>query len=187
MDAFLTGMLAVLLAETGGRTQLLAALVAIRFDRDRPVMAGLLLAIALNAAISAVLGGWIHAMIGEDALIFFYALACLFAGLTMLAAHRSVEEPEMGLGAFFGSFTALFLCLLADRSQFLIGATAARTDMPLLAGIGGFLGLSIACVPAIVFRKQLSRAVPLVWIRRVGGGLFTVIGVVLALVALDLV
>ncbi len=187
MDAFLTGMLAVLLAETGGRTQLLAALVAIRFDRDRLVMAALLLAILINVVISAVLGQLIHGWISEDALMFFYALACLFAGLTMLAPHRRVDEPVMKLGAFFGSFLALFLSMLGDKSQFLIGATAARTDMPVLAGMGGFVGLALACVPAVVFRNQLARAVPLVWVRRIGGGLFTLLGIGIALAAIGLI
>ena len=187
MDALLTGMLAVLLAETGGRTQLLAALCAIRFDREGRVIAGLLCAILLNVAISAWLGSFIHAAISEDALMFFYALACLFAGLMMLAPHRRVEEPEQGLGAFFGTFVALFLSMLGDKSQFLIGATAARTDMPLWAGIGGFLGLAVACIPAVIFRNQLARALPLVWVRRVGGGLFTVLGVILSLAALGLI
>lgn len=187
MDAFLTGMLAVLLAETGGRTQLLAALLAIRFGRDRLVMAGLLLATLINVTVSAVLGGLIHGWISENALMFFYALACLFAGLSMLAPHRKVDEPILKLGAFFGSFLALFLSMLGDRSQFLIGATAARTDMPVLAAAGGFLGITLACVPAIVFRNQLARAIPLVWVRRVGGGLFTLIGIGLALAAFGLI
>ena len=183
---FLTAMLAVLLAETGGRTQLLAALVAIRFERDRPVIAGLLLAVLLNVAVSALLGGWVHDLIGEDALMFFYALACLFSGLTMLAVRQRADEPMLRYGAFLGSFAALFLSMLGDRSQFLIGATAARTDMPLLAGMGGFLGLAAACVPAVILRNQFARAVPMVWIRRVGGGLFTLLGAGLALAALGL-
>ena len=187
MDALLTGMLAVLLAETGGRTQLLAALCAIRFDREGRVIAGLLLAILANVAMSAWFGSFIHAAISEDALMFFYALACLFAGVMMLAPHRRVEEPEQGLGAFFGSFRALFFSMLGDKSQFLIGATAARTDMPIWAGIGGFLGLSMACIPAVVFRNQLARAVPLVWVRRAGGAVFTMLGLVLSLAALGLI
>ena len=187
MDAFLTSMLAVLLAETGGRTQLLAALVAIRFNRDRPVLAALLLAILINVAMSAVLGSLIHGWISENALMFFYALSCLFAGLVMLIPHRTVDEPVARLGAFLGSFTALFLTMLGDKSQFLIGATAARTDMALLSGIGGFCGLAIACVPAIIFRDQLARAVPLIWVRRIGGALFTLLGTGIALAALELI
>lgn len=187
MDAFLTAMLAVLLAETGGRTQLLAALAAIRFERDRLVLAGLMLAILINVVLSAIFGALIHDWIGENALMFFYALACLFAGLSMLAPHRRIDEPIAGLGAFGGSFLGLFLSMLGDKSQFLIGATAARTDMPLFAALGGFLGLAIACVPAVVLRNQLAEAVPLIWIRRIGGGAFTLLGIGLALAALGLI
>lgn len=186
MDAFLTSFLAVLLSEIGGRTQLLAALVAIRFDSDRRVMLGMMLAILVNVAVSAHLGSFIHGVISEHALMLFYALACLFAGLTMLAPHRGVAEPILRLGALPGSFAALFLSMLGDKGQFLILATAARTDLPLLAGAGGFLGLAAACLPAIVLRKHLAHVVPLVWVRRIGGALFTLIGVMLAITAFGL-
>ena len=187
MDGFLTTMLAVLLAESGGRTQLLAALTAARFRQDGAVLAGLLLAIVLNVALSAVLGGLMHGWVSQDVLTFFYALACLFAGLTMLGSQQDVAGPVHKLGALLGSFLAFSLSMLGDRSQFLILAIAARTDMPLFVAVGGLLGLAIACVPAIVFREEIARAVPLIRVRRIGGYLFTALGGFLTVVALDLV
>ena len=59
--------------------------------------------------------------------------------------------------------------------------------MPLFVAVGGLLGLAIACVPAIVFREEIARAVPLIRVRRIGGYLFTALGGFLTVVALDLV
>ena len=112
MDGFLTTMLAVLLAESGGRTQLLAALTAARFQQDGAVLAGLLLAIVLNVALSAILGGLMHGWVSQDVLTFFYALACLFAGLTMLGSQQNVAGPVQKLGALLGSFLAVSLSML---------------------------------------------------------------------------
>ena len=83
MDSLLATLISVLLAETGDRTQILAAALALRFHDDRRVLAGLAAATIANCTISAIGGSVIDSWISEAPLrlltgspIFSQALAC---------------------------------------------------------------------------------------------------------------
>ena len=68
MDALLSTFLSVFLAEMGDRTQILAAALALRYQKNGAVMAGLALATLLNCAISAI-GGSVIDQVVVDALV----------------------------------------------------------------------------------------------------------------------
>ena len=56
MDAFLTSTGLVAVAEIGDKTQLLAIVLATRFRRPLPIIAGILLATLANHALAAFAG-----------------------------------------------------------------------------------------------------------------------------------
>ena len=184
MDAFLSTMLACALAEMGDRTQILCAALAIRFGRTAPVLGGLAAATALNCAIAGVAGAAVHDWISEEPLRLFLALSLVLAGVGMLGWRRAVDLLEGWRGgAFLVSFGGLFILQFGDKGQFILAANAARTDALVLAATGGWIGIMLACAPALFFQERMAAALPMATIRKVGGGLFLLIGAGLALSA----
>ncbi len=153
-----------------------------RYGRPSPIIWGLGLATLCNCLISAFAGSAIHQWISEDALQLFYALSLFLAGLGMVAWRRPVDLLEKWrLGPFWTSFLGLFILQFGDKGQFVLMATAARTDMGVFAAVGGWIGVMIACLPAILFRRQLAETIPMAPIRYAGGAAFLLIGTMLAL------
>lgn len=182
MDAFLTSLFALTLAEIGDRPQILCAALAIRFGRVSPVIWGLGLATLVNCLISAFFGQAINQWISEDPLQLFYALSLILAGTGMLAWRRPVDLLEnWNLSPVLISFLGLFILQFGDKGQFILAANSARTDMWELAALGGWLGVMIACVPALMLQEKLSHVLPIKRIRQIGAIAFLTIGTYLAL------
>ena len=59
MDSLIATFLSLILTETGDRTQLLAAALALRFGRDVPVIVGFALASLANCLLAAYAGSFI--------------------------------------------------------------------------------------------------------------------------------
>lgn len=184
VDAFLTSLFALLLAEMGDRPQILCAALAIRYGRAAPVIWGLGLATLFNCLISAFAGSAVNQWISEEPVQLFYALSLLLAGIGMMAWRRPVDLLDTWtLGPFWTSFLGLFILQLGDKGQFILAATAARTDAWGFAAAGGWIGVMAACVPAVIFQEKLAEMLPVKAIRYTGGGMFLVIGIVIALSA----
>ncbi|NRD88261.1 hypothetical protein C8024_00535 [Sphingopyxis sp. BSNA05] len=182
MDAFLTSLFALAVAEFGDRPQILCAALAIRYARVSPVICGLGLATLCNCVISAIAGSAVHGWISEDALQLFYALSLIFAGFGMVVWRRPVDLlQKWRLGPFWTSFLGLFILQLGDKGQFVLMATAARTDMAAFAAAGGWTGVMIACVPAILFHRQMAAHVSMARVRYAGGAGFIIVGMIVAL------
>jgi Ca2+/H+ antiporter, TMEM165/GDT1 family len=187
MDALLSTFLSVFLAEMGDRTQILAAALALRYHKNGPVMAGLACATLLNCAISAAGGSVIDSWISEAPLKLFAGLAYIFAGGGMLMWRR-VVDPLTGwkTPAFATAFLGLFILEFGDKSQFIIAAQSARTEFWPMAGVGGFMGILAATIPAVILRERLATIVPLKPIRWISGALLLGWGIMLALQAFGL-
>lgn len=182
MDAFLTSLFALAIAEFGDRPQILCAALAIRYGRVSPIIWGLGLATLCNCMISAIAGAAVHRWISEDALQLFYALSLIFAGFGMVAWRRPVDLLQgWSFGPFWTSFLGLFILQLGDKGQFILMATVARTDMGVFAAVGGWIGVMIACLPAILFHRQLAEHIPMARVRLAGGAGFLLVGAILAL------
>lgn len=188
MDGLLTTLFAVLLAEMGDRTQILAAALAIRFRNDSAIISGLALASLTNCVLSALGGSVVDQWISEAPLRLFNGLAYFLAGVGMLLWRRKVDVlSRWRTGAFLTSFLGIFILQFGDKGQFIIAANAATTPLWGFVLAGGFLGIMLACVPAVLLREKLADMLPIRGIR-IGGGVFlTLWGLYLALWALALV
>lgn len=188
MDAFFTTLVATLLAETGGRAQLFVAAQSARTAQWWPVVGAAILCTLANSLISATLGEFVGQWVSEEPVRLFYALALVFAGAGMLAPRGTIRLYEdWRIGSFGITAIGLFLLQIGDKSQFIIGATAARTQAPLLTAFGGVAGIVMAHLPAAVLKDELAKAIPLDIIRRGAGAVFLLIGIALALSAWGLV
>ena len=63
MEAFLTSTLVVALAEIGDKTQLLSLLLAARYKRPLPIVAGILVATLANHFVAGALGAWLSSLL----------------------------------------------------------------------------------------------------------------------------
>jgi putative Ca2+/H+ antiporter (TMEM165/GDT1 family) len=188
MDALLIALLGCLLGEIGDKSQLLVLALATRYERNGAIIAGIIVAAVANAAISAFAGAWIGPMLGSDARLLFLALSILFLGVGLF--WRASPPDMLGgwrTGAFLTTALGLFILGFGDGPQFLILGIATRTADPILAGIGGAIGVIVALVPVVVVRAQLLAVLPLRTIRWAGGIILLVTGVLMALSATDII
>lgn len=188
MDSFLITLLVVAIAEMGDRTQLLSAVLAMRFKNDKAIIFGLLLATLINCALSAYLGSAIKGWISMDALKLFVAIAYIMGGVGMLLWYRPIDLLEnWKIGTFATSFLGIFILQIGDKSQFIIGANAAQADHWIFPFFGAIFGIMIANVPAIIFKEELSNIIPLKSIRQIGGIVITIWGIIMAMQAFRII
>lgn len=187
MDALLSTLIACLCIEMGDRSQLLTLALAIRYRRDGAVIAGLFAAAFANAALSAAAGWYVSTLIVGNARSLFLALALLFAGVGLLWPVKP-PDPLAGwrIGPFLTTALGIFILGFGDGSQFLIAGIAARTADPVMAALGGGIGVFIACLPVVLLRESFFTALPLRIVRRAGAILFLLIGAIMALSAVAL-
>lgn len=182
MDSLIATFLTLILAETGDRTQLLAAALALRFADNRAVIVGLALASLANCLLSAFAGSFIDQWISQDPLRLFNGLAYGLAGAAMLAGRRKVDLLDRWkTGPFLTAFLGIFILQFGDKGQFIIGANAAMADHWIFPAIGGWLGTLAAIIPAILLRERLARLLPLTKIRIAAGVFFCAFGLFQAL------
>jgi putative Ca2+/H+ antiporter (TMEM165/GDT1 family) len=77
MEAFLVSTGAVAIAEIGDKTQLLAFVLAARFRKPVPIIAGILVATLFNHSLAGALGTWLMTVIGPTPLRWILGLSFL--------------------------------------------------------------------------------------------------------------
>ena len=178
MEAILTSTAVVALAEIGDKTQLLAILLATRFNRPVPIILGILVATLANHALAALLGSQAAAFLDSD--IFRYAIAASFlamAAWTLVPDKLDDEEaPKPRFGAFLTTLIAFFLVEMGDKTQVATIALGAQYHSVLAVTTGTTLGMMIANVPAIFLGSELLKRVDLAKVRMIAAALFLVIG-----------
>jgi len=142
MDALLIALLLTLLVEAGGRLPPLYAALKRRYEGSVAVTAGMIVAMAANAAIGAMAGGLIASMLSPEARNLFWALALAGAAGGLLWRGKGLEKELSGwrVGALPTSALGLFLLGFGEAPAFLIAGIAASRADPWMAGIGGTLG-----------------------------------------------
>lgn len=181
MDALLTALLGCLLGEMGDKSQLLLIALAARFNRNGAIIAAIVVAAIANAAISAAAGAFIAPMLATNARILFLALALIFLGGGLLVRVRQPDLLEnWRLGAFLTSALGLFILGFGDGPQFLILGVATRTGDPLLAAIGGAIGVIVSQTAAVLMRDRLLKALPVRAIRLGGALILLTLGAIVA-------
>jgi putative Ca2+/H+ antiporter (TMEM165/GDT1 family) len=144
----------------GDKTQLLAMLLAARFKRPVPIIAGILVATLANHALAGSLGGWVAQALGAEVLRWTIGLSFIAMAAWMLIPDRvdsNAAEGPARLGAFGTTLVTFFLAEMGDKTQIATVALAARFP-DLLAVVGGTtLGLMLANVPAVFLGDSLAR------------------------------
>ncbi len=179
MDAFLLSTGIVALAEIGDKTQLLAFLLAARFRRPLPIVAGIFVATIANHAFAATVGAWVGAALGADVLRWVLGLSFLAMAAWIMVPDK-LDEGEAKLaryGVFTTTLIAFFLAEMGDKTQVATVALAARFDAMAAVVAGTTLGMMLANVPAVYFGERIANKVPLKLVHGIAAALFAVLGV----------
>jgi len=182
LEALLTSTAVVALAEIGDKTQLLAILLATRFKRPWPIIAGILVATLANHFLAALVGEQAASIL--DGTWFRYAVAIGFiamAAWTLVPDKLDDDEENEAKPGRFGPFVAtviaFFLVEMGDKTQIATIALGARFHSVLPVMTGTTLGMMIANVPAVFLGQAIISRVPLGVVRMVAALLFLAIGV----------
>ena len=179
MESLLVSTGVVALAEIGDKTQLLAFILAARFKKPIPIIAGILLATIVNHGMAGALGAWITNTISPD--ILRWALGASFIGMaiwTLIPDKIEEEETQIAskLGVFGATLITFFLAEMGDKTQIATIALAAHYAAPLMVVIGTTLGMLIADVPAVFVGDRLAAKIPMKLVHSIAAAIFALLG-----------
>ena len=180
LEAFLVSTGIVALAEIGDKTQLLAFVLAARFKKPLPIIAGIFVATLVNHGLAGAAGAWITTAIDPEVLRWVLGLSFIgMAAWTMIP--DSIEETETRvagrLGVFGATLVAFFLVEMGDKTQIATVAMAAHYAMPLQVVVGTTLGLLLADVPAVLVGDRLAAKIPMRPVHMAAAAIFVLLGV----------
>lgn len=178
MESFLISAGVVALGEMGDKTQLLAMLLAVKFRRPVPIVAGILVATLLNHALAGLLGGWVADTLGPQTLR--WVVGAGFLGMAAWVLVPDKVDADVGLPQRFGVFgttvVAFFLAEMGDKTQLATVALAARFHDLLPVVAGTTVGILLADVPAVFVGHRMAERLPMAWMHRIAAAIFALLG-----------
>src|SRR5687767_13845386 len=144
----------------GDKTQLLALLLAARFQRPWPIVGGIAVATLANHAMAGALGHWVALWLGADVLRWVVGLGFLAMAAWMLVPDRVQADGAgrtHGFGVFATTTVAFFLAEMGDKTQLATVALAAHYPELMAVVLGTTLGLLLANVPVVFAGDRLLR------------------------------
>lgn len=179
MYALLVSTFVVAVAEIGDKTQLLSLLLAARFRKPLPIIAGIAVATLANHALAALAGEWVRAQLGPETLRWAVGLSMLAIAAWALKPDRydgSVERRGRW-GVFAVTCVAFFLVEIGDKTQIATVVLAAQYHALVAVVLGTTAGMLIANAPVVVFAHRFTDRIPLRWVRIGAALVFAVLGV----------
>jgi len=184
VEAFLISVGVVALAEVGDKTQLLALVLAARYRRPLPIIAGIVVATLANHAIAGAIGAMALRALGPTALRGVLALS--FFGMavwTLIPDTLDPAETERPprFGVFGTTAVTFFLAEIGDKTQVATMALAARYASVGWVVAGTTTGLLLADVPAVLLGERLAGRLPTRTAHVIAALAFVVLGVLVLL------
>ena len=155
--------LAVAIAEIGDKTQLLALLLAARFRRPWPIIAGIFVATVLNHALAGWLGALIAQHLTPEVLRWIVVASFAAIGLWTLKPDTIDEDGSTlpARGAFIATTIAFFLAEIGDKTQIAPAVLAAKSPTLWPVVMGTTLGMLLANVPVVALGSRFAAKLPL--------------------------
>lgn len=174
MEALLTSLGVVAIAEIGDKTQLLSLVLASRFQRPVPIICGIFVATLVNHALAALAGEWIGESLTPIVLRWVLGLSFLAMAGWALVPDKLGDDVSISRrhGAFIATTIGFFIAEIGDKTQLATAALAARFDQLLPVVIGTTAGMMIANVPAVLFGHYAGHRLNTAWTRYVAAALF---------------
>ncbi len=184
MEAFLISTGLVALAEMGDKTQLLALILALRFRKPWPIVAGILVATVVNHALAGAVGAWVTTVLGPVWLRWILGLSFLAMAVWMLIPDKIDDEgadraPRWGV--FGTTVIAFFLAEMGDKTQIATVMLAAQYQSWAWVVTGTTLGMMLANAPVVWLGERMTRRIPIRLVHLVSAGIFLVLGLAVLL------
>jgi putative Ca2+/H+ antiporter (TMEM165/GDT1 family) len=179
VEAFLISAGIVALGEIGDKTQLLALVLAARFKKPLPIVAGILVATLANHALAGFLGNLLRAFVPDGILRWLLALAFLAVAIWTLKPDRSEDEealPTSRWGVFGVTAVAFFLAEMGDKTQIATVVMAAQFSSLTAVVLGTTCGMLVADVPVVLLGNAASAKIPFKAVRIAAALLFAAMG-----------
>lgn len=189
MESLFVPTLIVALAEIGDKTQLLALVLAARFRKPWPIIAGIIAATLANHFAAGAVGSWVASFFSATTLSWVLA-ACFLAVAAWTLIPDKLDDDEEGalkkFGPFLTTLIAFFLAEMGDKTQVATVMLAAQYPHFWLVVLGTTLGMLIANVPVVLAGNFAADRLPLNLIRRLAAAAFAVLGLAAVWHALQL-
>ena len=188
MEAFFISTAIVALAEMGDKTQLLALVLAARFRRPWPIVAGILVATLANHALAGAVGAWVTTLLGPTVLRWVLGLSFIAMAAWMLVPDKLDDEQEGAyfrqstveaarrLGVFGATTLAFFLAEMGDKTQLATVMLAAQYSSTAWVVAGTTLGMMLANAPVVWLGDRITRRVPIRTVHAVSALIFLALG-----------
>ena len=184
MEAFLVSTGIVALAEIGDKTQLLSLMLAARYRKPLPIIAGIFVATIINHMLAGALGALITSWLGPDVMRWVLGVSFLaMAAWIMVPDKLDDDEADVTgkMGVFATTVIAFFLAEMGDKTQIATVALAAKYNSVILVSLGTTLGMMLANVPAVLLGEVAAKKLPLRLVHSVCALIFAIIGVLVLL------
>jgi putative Ca2+/H+ antiporter (TMEM165/GDT1 family) len=178
LEAFLISLGLVAVAEIGDKTQLLAILLAARFRKPVPIIAGIFVATILNHAAAATLGFLVSRWLSGP--VFQAIVGAGFIAMALWALVPDKDDDEAARraagGVFLTTVVSFFLVEIGDKTQIATSLLAARFQNIALVAAGTTVGMMCANIPAVFLGGSATRIVPLRYVRLGAALIFGLLG-----------
>jgi putative Ca2+/H+ antiporter (TMEM165/GDT1 family) len=180
LEALFVSTAVVAIGEIGDKTQLLALMLAARFGRPWPIVAGILVATLANHALAGWVGNWVRQLVSPEMLKWILALS--FFAVAAWALKPDTIDDDAGAmrsqtGVFMVTLVAFFLAEMGDKTQVATVMLAAKFPSLVAVVIGTTIGMLLANVPVVFAGRIASRRIPFRVVRIVAAVLFALLGV----------
>jgi len=174
MESFFASAFVVALAEIGDKTQLLSLLLAARYKKALPIIAGILVATLANHFAAGMLGAWISTLFTPDVMRWIVGISLLAMALwTLLPDKLDGEVSESPrYGVFLFTCAVFFVAEIGDKTQVATIVLAAKYSSLALVVAGTTFGMMVANVPVVILGSTASHRIPFRAVRTVTALLF---------------
>jgi putative Ca2+/H+ antiporter (TMEM165/GDT1 family) len=177
MEAFLVSLATVAVAEMGDRTQLLSLVLAARFRRPWPIIAGILCATLANHAAAGAVGALFGALLDPRLLDAAVGASMVAMALWALRPDRLEEEGALRGGVFLATLFAFFFAEIGDKTQIATVALAAGYRNLAAVVAGTTAGMLLANIPVVFLGHAFADRLPQRAIHLAAALLFLVLGI----------
>jgi putative Ca2+/H+ antiporter (TMEM165/GDT1 family) len=180
MEALLTSIAVVALAEIGDKTMLLAIVLAARLRAPWQILAGIFAATICNHVIAAFVGSEAAGLLNAPWFRIAVALSFIVMAAWTLIPDK-LDEDEEGFkqrgGAFLTTLVSFFLVEMGDKTQIATVALGAHYHNVLAVATGTTIGMMLANGPVVLLGENIVKRISLKATRTAAALLFFALGV----------
>jgi putative Ca2+/H+ antiporter (TMEM165/GDT1 family) len=179
LETLLVSTAVVAVGELGDKTQLLTLVLAARYGKPWPIVAGILVATLANHTIAAWIGNWVRGAVPPDVLRWGLALSFFAVAAWALKPDRFDDDdapPVSNRSVFAVTLVAFFVAEIGDKTQIATAMLAAKFDSLPAVVAGTTLGMLLVDAPTAFIGKAAAARIPFRAVRIAAAALFAGLG-----------